>query len=56
VRGEPIVNTPQQAYRCFLATDIDVLVLENFVLLKSSQPAAASAQARTEYLKQFELD
>jgi carbamoyltransferase len=56
VRGEPIVNTPQQAYRCFLATDIDVLVLENFVLLKTAQPAAASAQARADYLKQFELD
>ena len=56
VRGEPIVNTPQQAYRCFLATDIDVLVLENFVLLKAAQPAAASAQARADYLKQFELD
>jgi carbamoyltransferase len=56
VRGEPIVNTPQQAHRCFLATDIDVLVLENFVLLKANQPTAASAQARSDYLKQFELD
>jgi carbamoyltransferase len=56
VRGEPIVNLPQQAYRCFLATDIDVLVLENFVLLKADQPAAASAQARADYLKQFDLD
>ncbi len=38
VRGEPIVNTPEEAYRCFMATGMDVLVLEDFVLLKKEQP------------------
>jgi carbamoyltransferase len=37
VRGEPIVCTPEDAYRCFLATDMDCLVLENYVLLKEDQ-------------------
>ena len=37
VRGEPIVNTPMDAYRCFMHTDMDVLVLENFFLLKEEQ-------------------
>jgi carbamoyltransferase len=37
VRDEPIVCSPEDAYRCFMATDIDVLVLERFVLLKQSQ-------------------
>jgi len=55
VRGEPIVNTPEQAYRCFLATDIDVLVLENCVLLKTEQKNQ-SAPGREDYLKQFALD
>ena len=36
VRGEPIVCTPQDAYRCFVSTDMDVLVLENFVLLNTN--------------------
>ena len=53
VRGEPIVCTPQQAYRCFMATHIDALVLERFVLVKqgSSVPCEDSA-----YLSQFSLD
>lgn len=34
VRGEPIVNTPEDAYKCFLNTNMDVLVLENFIVLK----------------------
>ena len=37
VRGEPIVCTPEDAYRCFLATDMDCLVLEDYVLLKEDQ-------------------
>ncbi|WP_295540751.1 carbamoyltransferase [uncultured Thiohalocapsa sp.] len=41
VRGEPIVATPADAYRCFLATDMDALVLENCLLLKAEQPASA---------------
>ncbi|WP_085949683.1 MULTISPECIES: carbamoyltransferase family protein [Frankia] len=39
VRGEPIVNTPHEAYTCFMRTDIDVLALGNFLLMKSAQPA-----------------
>jgi carbamoyltransferase len=39
VRGEPIVCTPEDAYRCFARTDLDVLVLENFILLKTDQPS-----------------
>ena len=38
VRGEPIVCSPQDAYRCFMRTEMDVLVLENQVLLKEEQP------------------
>ena len=37
IRGEPIVCTPEDAYRCFMATDMDCLVLENHVLLKEKQ-------------------
>ena len=39
VRGEPIVCTPEDAYRCFMRTNMDVLVLENFLLLREDQPA-----------------
>ena len=39
VRGEPIVCTPEDAYRCFMRTNMDVLVLENFILLKPEQAA-----------------
>lgn len=38
IRGEPIVCTPQDAYRCFMCTDMDYLVLENCVLEKAQQP------------------
>jgi carbamoyltransferase len=55
VRGEPIVCAPEHAYRCFMGTDMDVLVLENFLLLKEDQPRAA-APDRDDYLAQFELD
>ena len=34
VRDEPIVNTPEDAYKCFLATELDTLVIENFYLTK----------------------
>jgi carbamoyltransferase len=55
IRGEPIVCTPQDAYRCFMATDMDVLVLENHVLLKSEQPKGAENE-REKYVKSFSLD
>ena len=38
VRGEPIVQSPLDAYKCFMRTEIDVLVLENFILYKDEQP------------------
>ena len=41
VRGEPVVCTPQEAYHCFMATDIDALVIDDILLLKDEQPAAA---------------
>jgi carbamoyltransferase len=57
VRGEPIVCTPQDAYRCFLGTDMDALVLEDFVLLKEEMaPEARAASGQREYLAQFQLD
>jgi carbamoyltransferase len=56
VRGEPIVCTPADAYRCFLATEMDALVLEDHVLLKENLTGEARAVARDEYLSQFQLD
>jgi carbamoyltransferase len=55
VRGEPIVCTPQDAYRCFMATNIDVLVLEDLVLTKGEQPNATDYPV-DEHLAQFALD
>ncbi len=55
VRGEPIVCTPEDAYRCFLGTNMDVLVLENFVLKKDDQRLLSEADAEA-YLAQFQLD
>lgn len=55
VRGEPIVCTPEDAYRCFLATNMDVLVLEHCVLRKEDQPQLSPDQVR-DYLARFQLD
>ncbi len=41
VRGEPIVNTPAEAYRCFMKTHMDALVLGDYLLLKEDQPASS---------------
>ena len=38
VRGEPIVCTPEDAYKCFMRTEMDVLVMEDFILFKGEQP------------------
>lgn len=56
VRGEPIVCTPEDAYRCFLGTEMDVLVLDDCVLLKEDVPEGISEAARQKYLATFELD
>jgi carbamoyltransferase len=53
VRGEPIVCTPEDAYRCFMRTEMDVLVLENCVLRKADQKAL---EGDTDWKKEFELD
>ena len=53
VRGEPIVCTPEDAFRCFMRTDMDVLVIENFVLLKSEQ---APVVEDVSWQKEFALD
>jgi len=53
VRSEPIVCSPEDAYRCFMRTAIDILVLENCLLYKSDQPAL---QGDTNWQKEFELD
>jgi carbamoyltransferase len=55
VRGEPIVCTPADAYRCFMATNMDALVLESFLLLKSDQPEVAREEVDA-YLASFALD
>ena len=39
VRGEPIVCTPDDAYKCFMRTDMDILILEDYILFKEEQPA-----------------
>ncbi len=56
VRGEPIVCTPEDAYRCFLATEMDALVLENVVVTKDGIDPMVGAAAREKYLSQFQLD
>jgi carbamoyltransferase len=56
VRGEPIVCTPAEAYRCFRATGMDALVLEDFVLHKAEMGPAGAAADRSQYLAQFQLD
>jgi len=55
VRGEPIVCSPEQAYRCFMATQIDVLVLEDCLLDKNDQPTASKSELKS-YLASHELD
>ncbi len=55
IRGEPIVCTPEDAFRCFMACDMDVLVLEDCILYKPEQPAS-HAQLREQHLARFALD
>jgi carbamoyltransferase len=55
IRGEPIVCTPQDAYRCFMGTNMDALVMENVLLLKDEQ-VAVSASDVEDYKKSFALD
>ena len=55
IRGEPIVCSPEDAYQCFLATNMDVLVLENHILYKREQPQAKRHEI-DEYKARFQLD
>ncbi|MBM3972957.1 MAG: carbamoyltransferase [Planctomycetes bacterium] len=55
VRGEPIVCTPQDALRCCLGTEMDVLVLENFVIRRAEQKSLPVID-RDKYLAAFQLD
>lgn len=56
VRSEPIVCTPEDAWRCFMMTDMDVLVVGRHILKKTDQPNQISAADREKHLTQFELD
>jgi len=53
VRGEPIVCTPKDAYRCFMRTEMDYLVIENYILKKANQP---EWQGDESWKDEFELD
>jgi len=52
VRGEPIVNTPEDAFKCFMGTDLDILVIENCLLRKEKQNKSLSI----DYKSKYELD
>ncbi len=52
IRGEPIVCSPEDAFRCFMGTNLDILVIENFVLFKKDQ----NKDLIGDYRKNFELD
>ena len=53
IRGEPIVCTPTDAYRCFMGTDLDVLVVENFMLIKNEQK---NKNKIIDYKNEYSLD
>tara|TARA_Y100000589_G_scaffold85062_1_gene79040 strand:- start:102 stop:620 length:519 start_codon:yes stop_codon:yes gene_type:complete len=53
VRGEPIVCSPQDAYRCFMRTEMDVLIIENQILYKNEQPKIEKDE---QWMQEFELD
>ena len=52
VRGEPIVNTPKDAFNCFMGTELDYLVIGNCILDKTKQ----NPNLKKDYTKEFELD
>lgn len=53
VRGEPIVNSPKDAYVCFMRTDMDVLVIEDYIMFKEEQP---QFQDNQNWMEEYELD
>ena len=57
VRGEPIINTAEDAYRCFMATDMDYVVIGNRLLEKKNQDGRAfDEESRQQWLRRFSLD
>ena len=52
VRGEPIVCSVEDAFNCFMGTNLDILVIENFILMKSEQDQSLIK----DYKNKFELD
>ena len=56
VRGEPIVCSPGDAYRCLLATEMDALVMEDVIVLKKDVSDRVDAAERERHLAQFQLD
>jgi len=52
IRGEPIVNSPEDAYRCFMGTELDILVVGNIYLEKNKQ----DSNLKSNYVSEFELD
>jgi carbamoyltransferase len=56
VRGEPIVCSPEDAYRCLLATEMDALVLEDVIVFKKDLADRVDAAERERHLAQFQLD
>lgn len=55
IRSEPIVCTPEDAFRCFMATDMDCLVLENYILMKPAQSSGLRENVEA-YKAQYALD
>jgi carbamoyltransferase len=53
VRGEPIVCSPEDAYRCFMRTEMDYLVMGNYLFVKTEQP---NWQEKANWKEQFKLD
>ena len=49
IRGEPIVNSPEDAYRCFMGTDLDILVIGNYILHKSKQVNKINKNFKNEF-------
>ena len=52
VRGEPIVNTPEDAFNCFMGTELDILVIGNCFLKKENQ----DIKLKKNYINKYELD
>ena len=52
MRGEPIVNTPEDAYKCFMGTEMDILVIENCLVRKEKQ----NKSLKIDYKNKYEFD